>query len=146
MVHMDREIAKFRISDFSIGDRFSFQEVIRKKMVDDFAALSGDYSSLHMDDKFAKGRSFIGRVVHGVLLTSLLSRLVGMHFPGENAVIQSMNSRFVTPGYIGDRLRVTAEIDQISIATKTIVLNALIENTSTEKILVRSKLQVGFTE
>lgn len=143
---MDIEIAKFRIGDFSIGDRFSFEEVIRKKMVGDFAALSGDYSSIHMDDKFAKGRGFTGRVVHGVLLTSFLSRLVGMHFPGENAVIQSMNSRFVTPAYIGDSLRITAEINQISIATKTIVLKALIENTSTEEILVRTKLQVGFTE
>ena len=143
---MDREIAKFRISDFSIGDRFSFQEVIKKKMVVDFAALSGDYSSLHMDDKFAKGRGFIGRVVHGVLLTSLLSRLVGMHFPGENAVIQSMNIRFLVPTYIGDIVRVSAEVDQISTATKTIVLKGLIENTSTEEILVRSKLQVGFTE
>lgn len=139
------DIARFLITDLSIGDRFCFQEVLTKKMVGDFAALSGDYSSLHMDDKFAKGRGFNGRVIHGVLLTSLLSRLVGMHFPGENAIIQSLNIRFLAPTYIGDIVKINAEVVQISTATRTIILKILIENTSTEEILVRSKLQVGFT-
>ncbi len=140
-----KEIATLKIEDMHEGDVFSMEESITAKMLDDFAGLSGDYSSLHMDDNFAKERGFKGRVAHGVLVTSLLSRLVGMHFPGEHAVIQSMNTRFTAPVYVGDHLVIKAEIDQISSATNTIILKSIITNSITNEIVVRCKISVGFT-
>ena len=140
-----KNIAKLNIDDIVEGEKFSFEEVITEKMVDKFAELSGDYNSLHMVEEFARKRDFNGRVVHGVLSTSLLSRLVGMHLPGENAFLLSMNTQFVAPAYLGDRVRIDAEVAQISTATKTIVLKSTISNVTTQKILVRSKILVGFT-
>lgn len=140
-----KNIAKLNIDDIVEGKKFSFEEVITEKMVDKFAKLSGDYSSLHMAEEFARERGFNGRVIHGVLLTSLLSRLVGMHLPGENAVLLSMNTQFAAPAYLGDRVRIDAEVTQISTAAKTIVLKSTISNVTTQKILIRSKILVGFT-
>ena len=142
---MKPEIAKLGLDDLKEGDLFSFEEVITAEMVDRFAALSGDYSPLHVDEEFARGRGFRNRVVHGVLMTALLSRLVGVHFPGEKALIQSINARFLNPAYIGDRVRVEASIDQVSEAARTIVLKAVIENAETKQVLVKGKIQVGLT-
>jgi 3-hydroxybutyryl-CoA dehydratase len=142
---MAEKISCLSIGDLKEGNFVSFEDLITETDIDSYAALSGDYSTLHMEEEFAKGRGFRGRVVHGGFLIGLLSRLVGMKFPGENAVLQSMNIQFISPAYIGDLVRVRAEVNQISEATKTIVLKAFIENCATEAKLVRGKIQVGFT-
>jgi 3-hydroxybutyryl-CoA dehydratase len=141
----DKEISKFTIDDLNIGDSSSFEEQITKEMVDGFAEVSGDFSTLHINGDFAKELGFNGRVVHGVLMTGLFSRLVGMQFPGENAILQSMNTVFLKPSYIGDNVIVKATVDHISAATKTIVLKGVITNIATQEVLVRTKIQVGFT-
>ena len=142
--HRER-IAKLTIENMVKGQRFFFNEVITEKLVDEFARLSGDYSNLHMINRFARERGYKGRVVHGALLISLLSRLVGMHFPGQNAVLLSMNTQFTSPAYIGDNINISAEVDHVSLPTKTIVLKVIIVNTITKKVITRSKILIGFT-
>jgi acyl dehydratase len=142
----DKIVSVYSITELCKGDNFSFEELIDSDMVNNFALLVGDYSPLHMDNRFAKSRRFNGRVIHGVLLLGLLSRLIGMHLPGENALIISMNSQFIVPAYIGDKVRVYAEVDQISLDIKVIVLNAKIERSPDfSRALVRSKIMVKFT-
>jgi acyl dehydratase len=58
-----------------------------------FAAISGDFSPLHMDDEYARGTEFGGRVVHGLLVGSLFSQLVGMHLPGKQALYLGQDQR-----------------------------------------------------
>jgi len=141
----DRQMSKYIIDDLKMGSSYTFEERITRGMVDGFAKISGDFSTLHMNNVFAKEIGFKERVVHGVWMTGLFSRLVGMHFPGENAILQSMNTMFLKPSYIGDSVMVKATVFQISEATKTIVLKGTITNIATQEILVRSKMQVGFT-
>lgn len=141
-----KEIANLSFDEMAEGSTFSFDETITAKMVDAFAELSGDHSSLHINEDFAKSRGFDGRVVHGVLLAGLLSRLVGMRFPGENAILSTMNIQFVSPAYPMDKVSIIAKVEQVSAATKTIVLKSVIRNVATEKIILRCKILVGFTD
>ena len=69
-----------------------------------------------------------------------------MHMPGENALLQSMNTRFLQPVYIGNRLKIGASLEQISKATSTIFLKAFIENSATGQIHVKSRIQVGIRD
>lgn len=142
---MKSGIAEYQLHELLEGQEYAFEETITAAMVDDFAAVSGDASCLHMNDEFARSRRFTGRVVHGALLAGLLSRLVGMHLPGKNALLQSMNMNFKQPAYIGDTVTVTAIVDQISTAANVIVLKASIVNTLTGQTLAKGKVQVGFT-
>jgi len=135
-----------RIEDFSEGDRFFFVKTISKKDVDDFAALSGDTNPLHMDDAFACARGFAGRVVHGALLVSYISKLVGVHFPGEECLLQTLDTKFISPCYIGDTVEVKAEISHMSIAANAMVIGVNIENKAGGALLVRGKAQVTFTK
>jgi acyl dehydratase len=137
--------AKYKIKDLSVGQTFSFQKTIKETDVNKFADLSRDTNPLHMEDQFAIQKGFAGRVVHGVLLSSYLSKLVGVDFPGENALLHSVELNFLSPAYINDKITICAVIDQISVSTNTIILKVNIKNMNNTLIL-KGKMQVGFTK
>ena len=142
---MGDEIATFEIEDLSQGKEFAFEKKISSSDVNMFAKLTGDNSPLHMEDQFARERGFKGRVVHGGLLVGCISQLVGVHFPGKNSIIQTLDIKFSHPAYIGDLLKIYSIIDQISESMGTIILKLAITNQNTGQILLKSKMQVGFT-
>jgi len=143
---MKDDIALYRLEDVREGQSHSIELKVDEAGIDEFARVSGDYSPIHMDGVFAAGRGFSGRVAHGFLLGSYISRMVGMHLPGRNALLQSADLKFLRPVYAGDKIKVTAVVDQVSEGTRTVVLKVGIVNTSTGKVHVRGKVQVGFTE
>ena len=142
---MGDNIATFEIKDLFPGKGFSFEKKISSGDVNMFANLTGDNSPLHMDDGFAQERGFKNRLVHGGLLVGCISQLVGVHFPGENAIIQTLNIKFSHPAYIGDTLKIDSIVDQVSESVKTVIIKLTITNQETGQILLKSKVQVGFT-
>ena len=145
IVKMGDEIATFEIEDLFQGKEFSFEKKISSSDVNMFAKLTGDNSPLHMEDQFARERGFKGRVVHGGLLVGCISQLVGVHFPGTNSIIQTLDIKFSHPAYIGDLLKIHSIIDQVSESVKTVIIKLAITNQETGEILLKSKMQVGFT-
>ena len=145
IVKMGDEIATFEIEDFFQGKEFSFEKKISSSDVNMFAKLTGDNSPLHMEDQFARERGFKDRLVHGGLLVGCISQLVGGHFPGKNSIIQTLDIKFSHPAYIGDLLKIHSIIGQVSESVKTIIIKLAITNQETGKILLKSKIQVGFT-
>lgn len=124
----------------------SFETVITGEDVDGFARAAGDVSPIHMDDAFAQSRGFKGRVVHGAMLGGLISQLVGVHLPGENALLQAMNLMFLSPAFIGDRVKVSAIVDHLSEAMRTMLLKVCVARLPDGQVLARGKVQVGFTQ
>jgi acyl dehydratase len=129
-----------------VGDRHAFETIITGDMVDAFAALTGDFSTLHMDTAFARKRGFTDRVVHGILLTGLVSRLIGMEFPGENALLQSVGIRFVHPAYIDRRFRIEAVIDQLSTSTRAVTMKVKIFECLTDTCVAQGSVQAGVAD
>ena len=139
-------ISHYAIEALCEGQVFTFRERISEASIDAFSSLSGDSNPLHMQSQFARLRGFENRVAHGFLLCGYLSRMVGMHLPGENALLISANVKFSAPVYPNDDIIVSAIVDQISPAMKCIVLNATIAREGTEEILLKATLRIGFTE
>src|SRR5215831_18250302 len=81
---------------FEIGRSFSTDDVQR------FAAVSGDWSPLHVDPDDAAGTEFGSCIVHGVLLASLFSQLVGMRIPGTSALDLGQDLAFRWPVLVGE--------------------------------------------
>ena len=140
------DLSSYRIDDLKEGMIFSIEIKLSEEDIDNYSRVSGDISPIHIDDNFASKRGFPKRVAHGLLLASYLSRIVGVHLPGRNAFLQSINLHFLLPVYAGDTIRIGVVVDQVSTAANTIVLKAHIENIATGKLHARGKLQVGFTE
>jgi 3-hydroxybutyryl-CoA dehydratase len=138
--------ARFRFEDLRVGQQAGFETRVTEADIDGFAGVSGDVSPLHLDDGFARSRGFAGRVAHGAYLTALVSRLVGVHLPGENCLLQSVAMQFRRPVAAGARLAVTGTVDQMSEAVRSAVIKVAVRDLSSGETAATGKATVGFTE
>ncbi|MBM4271712.1 MAG: hypothetical protein FJ139_06095 [Deltaproteobacteria bacterium] len=46
-----------------------------------FARISGDENPVHVNDEYAKGTMFGGRIAHGILVVGLISSVLGTVLP-----------------------------------------------------------------
>ena len=116
--------------DISIGQQESFMIKITASMVEKFSNLSGDLNPLHMDNEFAESSSFKKRIVHGMLLASFFSQLIGMKLPGKNALYFSQTLNFRSPCYIDDEIEVVGKVTEKSDSTQIITVSTSIFNKS----------------
>ncbi|MBR4421472.1 MAG: MaoC family dehydratase [Erysipelotrichaceae bacterium] len=135
----------YRFDDLSIGQSISFETEITAQMMDAFRDLSGDENPLHVDETFAKAQGYDGRVVYGMLSSSLLSQLVGVHLPGRYCLLQGMELKYLHPVYIGDTLTVKGTVDELHPSVQMAVIKALITNQDGTKV-VKGKIKVGFLQ
>ena len=108
--------------EVAVGEVFTSQRRFADSDIDGFAALSGDQSPLHMDASFAGRQGFAGRVVHGGLLVSQLSELIGMRFPARQGMWHSVALDFVRPVIAGDEVTLEAAIESFSEAARLVEL------------------------
>lgn len=69
-----------------------------------YAGISMDTNPLHLDETYASGSRFGGRIAHGMLGAGLISALLGTRLPGPGAIYVSQSLRFKAPVRIGDTL------------------------------------------
>jgi 3-hydroxybutyryl-CoA dehydratase len=117
-------------NDISIGRQESFIMKITESMVEKFSNLSGDLNPLHMDNEFAESSLFKKRIVHGMLLSSFFSQLIGMKLPGKNALYFSQTLNFRSPCYIDDEIKVVGKVIEKSDSTQIITVSTSIFNKS----------------
>jgi 3-oxoacyl-[acyl-carrier protein] reductase len=73
-----------------------------------FAALTGDRSSLHVSDSFARRSAYRRTVAHGMLPIAFLAALSSFRAKGYQCVLTAVSGRFVSPVYAGDQLTLSA--------------------------------------
>jgi len=93
-----------------IGDIIEFSKTFSLDNVLDFSQISEDNNPIHIDEKYASESIFGKRVVHGVLLVSMLSKIFGTIYPGNGAIYLSQTSKFLKPAFIGDTIVAKAKL------------------------------------
>ncbi len=127
---MTNILNEYSFDEIFIGQNESFMIKITESMIQEFANISGDVNPLHMDTKFAESSSFKKRIVHGMLLATFFSQLVGMYLPGKNALYFSQTLNFRSPCYIGDEIEVIGKVIEKSNSTNIITVSTSIINKS----------------
>ncbi len=136
---MDKEF-----KDIKIGQTASFERIITEEDLIKFSELSGDYNPLHLNEKYASQTIFKGRVVYGLLLGALVSRLVGMELPGKKALLVKEVLEFKKPARVGEKLLVKGLVVHKSTATRLIEL--AIEIKKNKDLLASGSVQVKVLE
>ena len=126
---------KYTIDDICLGQSASFKVTITDKLINNFAALTGDYSPLHTNKEFARRTQFRERIAHGLLASSYVSTLVGMYLPGENATIQNHSARYLTPVKANDTLTIKGEVTKKEALLGKITLEVKISNQNNENVV-----------
>ena len=101
-----RDIVDKSFAEIAVGDTASFFHHISEEDIVIFSRLSGDENPLHIDEKYAQQTKFGGRVVHGLFLAALVSRLIGVYLPGRRSLLLFTEFRFKVPARIGDLVKV----------------------------------------
>ncbi|MFC6823558.1 MaoC family dehydratase [Halopelagius fulvigenes] len=96
------------VEDIDVGDWVQFSKTIDEADVAAFAAASGDTNRLHTDEEFAARTRFGGRIVHGTLVSGLISAALA-RLPGLTIYL-SQDLEFVGPVEVGSRLTAVVEV------------------------------------
>jgi 3-hydroxybutyryl-CoA dehydratase len=100
--------------DFKVGEK----EVTRGRTVTDadvtmFAALSGDWYELHVNEEVAKKSLFGGRIAHGFLVLSIASGFVTPYDVALIAFYGMDKVRFTGPTRLGDTIHLETEVLEV---------------------------------
>ena len=88
-----------------------------------FAGVSGDTNPLHLDEEFARGTMFEGRIAHGMLTAALISTVIGTRLPGPGCIYLSQTLKFLAPVRIGDTVAARATVSEIMPERKRVRLH-----------------------
>lgn len=133
----------YRFHDLKVGLEESFEVVITGEMMEKFCNITGDVNPLHNDRKFAEEKGFQDRVSYGMLTASFISTLGGVYLPGKYCLIQSIECKFISPVFIGDRLKVRGIVGELHESVQQAEIKVTVINQKNEKVL-RGKLKAGF--
>jgi acyl dehydratase len=97
-------------TDLYVGQSLKYSFIFTDNVVYQFAKLVKDFAPVHLDLTHAKSLGYQGRIVHGFLLQSVVSGLIGEQLPGINSVIVSTAFKFYKPVYIGDTVEYKVEV------------------------------------
>lgn len=120
------------------GDGFSFEKHISAEDVRHFAEIVGDLNPIHLDSEFAEKTFFKRRIVHGAFLIGLLSKILGMDFPGQGTVYISQNSVFKRPVYVDTTVKVEVKVTEVMTEKRRLVLDTNVLNAEGEICLTGS--------
>ncbi len=132
---MNKKPAELHFEDIEVNDEIKFNVTITEEMIDNFAALSGDYNPMHTNQEYASNTDFGKKICHGMLLASFFSRLVGMYIPGKKALYFSQSLNFRNPCFINDEVTIIGIIIEKKLSTKMIKLKTIIKNLKGQVII-----------
>lgn len=99
-------------TSFTVGEEAILTKLVSDNDIKAFARISGDDNPVHMNDDYAKGTMFGGRIAHGMLVAGLISAVLGTMLPGPGAIYLSQQLRFRAPVRPGDQVMARAKVTE----------------------------------
>jgi len=93
-----------------VGDEVTLTKTISADDVNRFAVATSDTNALHLNEEFASRTRFGRRIVHGTLVSGLISAALASH-PGITIYI-SQSLEFHGPVFIGETVTARCQIDE----------------------------------
>lgn len=110
------------IEDLEIGMMRSLEKKVTDRDIELFAEVSTDRNPVHLDEDFAEGTIFGGRIAHGMLSAGLISAVIGEQLPGHGTVYLSQNLKFIAPVRPGAIVRTEVSVMDIDHSRRRVQL------------------------
>jgi 3-hydroxybutyryl-CoA dehydratase len=123
---------------YQVGDGFKFERFISSDDVLKFAEIVGDLNPVHLDAAFAENSFFKKRIVHGAFLGGLISKVLGMDFPGQGTIYISQTSVFKRPVYVDTTVTVEVRVTEVIVENRRLVLDTTVTNAEGKVCLSRT--------
>ncbi len=123
------------IDKIKVGDTAFFAKTISESDVVQYAGITGDVNPIVVDEEFAAKTHFKKPLVHGMLLASFFSNVVGTKLPGPGTIHVSYKVDFAKPVHIGDTVEIKVEVTEIYKETNSIRMDVEIINQAGVKVM-----------
>ncbi len=110
MTASQSELHGLFFEDLKVGQTAVYARTITEADIVLFSGISGDTNPVHLNQEFAAGTMFSGRIAHGMLTASFISTVIGTRLPGPGVIYISQSLRFKAPVRIGDTVTARATI------------------------------------
>ena len=128
-------------NSFAVGEEATFSRTFTQEEVLTFSMLSGDTNPVHLDEDYARGTRFRGRIIHGLLAASLISSALGTKLPGPGCIYLSQQLSFRAPARVGERLTARVRItDWDATKGRVILTTEVFSENEVQVILGEAKL------
>jgi len=122
---MTATVTARRIEDMRLGDQASVTNTVTERDIERFAEVSGDTNPVHLDEAYAAGTVFKGRIAHGMLGASFISAVLANRLPGPGTIYLSQSLAFKAPVRIGDEVTTTVTVKDIDVARRRLTLDTV---------------------
>jgi 3-hydroxybutyryl-CoA dehydratase len=103
------------IDELAVGQRASFAKTLTESDVYSFAGITGDLNPLHVNAVYAEGTRFKRRIVHGMLVASLISTVQATQLPGPGNLYVRQSLEFLAPVFFGDTVTAAVEVTAVDV-------------------------------
>jgi len=129
-------LKKFTINDLFIGQSSSIKKSFLESDVINFARISGDFNPAHLDEQYAKETIFKKRIVHGMLVGSLFSAILGTKLPGLGSIYTFQSLKFTKPVYLNEEITATVIVKEVIVEKNRVILECVAKNERDEVVIV----------
>jgi acyl dehydratase len=108
--------APLYFEDFKVGREWRTEgRTVTEADIAAFAGVSGDFDPLHMDEEYARGTVFGGRIAHGLLGAAVASGLVSRMRLTDGTLVAwlGLELDFREPVRPGDTVRAHLRVDEV---------------------------------
>lgn len=113
--------------DLSVGDSAGMTRTVTDEVIQAFAEVSTDSNPVHLDQAYAEGTMFKGRIAHGMLSGAYVSAVIGMQLPGPGTIYLSQSLRFRRPVRLSDVVDVRVTVQALDPARGEVTLSTVCE-------------------
>lgn len=129
-----------------VGENYEIEFSFTQEQVNDFCKISGDFNPLHWDEEFAATTPFKKPIIHGALIASVFSRVMGMEFPGSGSVYLKQVSEFKRPLYVDQTYHAKFEVATVNDMKHTAEIKTQVFELERGKLMVDGVASVMHSE
>jgi len=113
------------VEDIEVGMSRHLEKTVTDRDIELFAEVSTDHNPVHLDDAYAKGTMFKGRIAHGMLSGGLISAVIGEQLPGHGTIYMSQSLKFTAPVRPGETVRAEVTVTAVDKAKRRVTLETV---------------------
>lgn len=115
----------YSAEELAPGMSASFSKTITEADIVLFAGVSGDVNVVRLDDAYASGTPFGGRIAHGMLSAGLISAALANRLPGPGAIHLTQTLSFRAPVRPGDTVTATVTVKSVVPEKRFVILETV---------------------
>ncbi len=123
------------IEEIQIGEYRIYSYTFNQEKTEMYGHLTGDLNPAHMDDEYAANTIFKKRIVHGMFVAGLFSKIFGIDFPGLGSIYIKQSVKFKKPVYFGDTITAKVIVKEVILERNRVIFDTIAMNQDNEIVI-----------